>query len=731
MIQIYQSQQIEGVVVYGDDEAFNRYYLLPQTPRFRLDERGNPVFKLIKYRTPVDRPNGAKGGGFLIFDAEFVVDEAKVPKITDQLQSQVQAEAARRGIDSKPVEIGTISYTDGTTQLNFLNESDVMVAKVFNPGKPSLFGNNITPFSVELTPEGATLAEQALQGKGGIVQVVYDLTFIAKLPPMTIDAWFNSTEFYRFYQTIDIDWNLWSEDSYRESLTETMVKSQAINVVVDPGGITDTKIVDEVKQWAMKTLQSRIESDMVAQLTPVPDDQRNAPDGIENVTRDISKTSITSFSVHWSEKQAVNWTVHPGGTLPNITNLKAGDGSALKWEDYFVEVDLDDDFFKQVRVDVNINADFEHLPIHSVEVKLDYKGTPMPVVGDGPNGEVSFDKDTVGPAHFAAFVQDDDWGYTYSYQVNYTGAAKIFQSDPIDSDEGILTIGVDDVGILLVEVGVGDINWTEVASAQVHLSYADADAGVDAIEEAFVLDKDHTAHTMQKVIFSPFRKSYKYTVKYVMADGKEYQVAEQEGRAHNLFINDPFSGSKTVKVVGAADFTKIQNIFLDLSYDDDGNDYQQKKSVALNATTTFFDWAFPVIDEHIGSVTYSGTVLLADGTVHDIASTTTDASTIIVPKAPVSQLAVQIVTDLIDWTAVKLIKVSLAYADDANFASFSTEPVFSAAKKDSVTVPIPIYDATKNSYRYSVDYYLADGTRRSVPETESSSTTIILEVPAA
>ena len=70
--------------------------------------------------------------------------------------------------------------------------------KVFNPGKPSLFGNKITPFKVELTDLGATFFEQALQNKGGFVQVAYDLYGPVKLPPLKVTIWFNSTKFYEF-----------------------------------------------------------------------------------------------------------------------------------------------------------------------------------------------------------------------------------------------------------------------------------------------------------------------------------------------------------------------------------------------------------------------------------------------------------------------------------------------------------------------------------------------------
>src|SRR5205823_4836587 len=118
MLQIDKSFPLEGVTVYGDDENFNVFYLVPEQPRYRHYADGSLAFRFIRYRFPVDRPGGRKGGGFVLFDVEFVVDEAKKSKIRDQLAAQVTAEAQRRGIAPVPeVIFGTPTYTRGATQL--------------------------------------------------------------------------------------------------------------------------------------------------------------------------------------------------------------------------------------------------------------------------------------------------------------------------------------------------------------------------------------------------------------------------------------------------------------------------------------------------------------------------------------------------------------------------------------------------------------------------------------
>ena len=52
---------------------------MPDEPGFRTDPKTDkPVLNFIKYLMPVDRPDGSKGGGFLIFDSVFVIPPSQL-----------------------------------------------------------------------------------------------------------------------------------------------------------------------------------------------------------------------------------------------------------------------------------------------------------------------------------------------------------------------------------------------------------------------------------------------------------------------------------------------------------------------------------------------------------------------------------------------------------------------------------------------------------------------------
>ncbi len=195
MLQIDKVQVIDGVTVYGDDNNKAIFYIVPDVPRFRINDNLLPSFSFFKYRMPIDRVDGSKGGGFLVCDVELSLPPEKQEAVKQKLQAQINQQYANSTVEPPEVKIGNITYTRGAAKLNIENISEKFVESAFNPGKPSLYGRNLTPFTVELTDVGATFFEQALQNKGGFVQVSYDLYCPVKLPPIEARIWFSASKF--------------------------------------------------------------------------------------------------------------------------------------------------------------------------------------------------------------------------------------------------------------------------------------------------------------------------------------------------------------------------------------------------------------------------------------------------------------------------------------------------------------------------------------------------------
>jgi hypothetical protein len=733
MIRIDKQEQIPevpDVTVWSDDADSSLFYVLPSIPRFRL-QNGVPVFKLIKYRLPIEREDKKKGGGFCFFDTELAVSDDKMKKLKDILDDRARKQFAALHLPGTPPEakFGTLTYVRGTVGM-LMEKDGILIEKVMGAGKPSLYGNNVASFAVELTPEGTSVFEAAMQGQGAsMVSVVYQVYFWVKLPPLQATVWFNSSQFYSFYQKVDIDWDLWGDDSYREKQSEVFSESQSGGTQVDfdfvlPDPDQDKKLKDRIRDWAQRTLEDMVQKGMIESIAPVTDDKRKVPDGIEHLTRDISTTKCKSFNQTYRENNSVEWNLNPQGNLGTLTGLKDASGKALVWKDFSITIDADDPFFKTLNVVVQTNADFDRLKIFSIEVKIDY------TVGAFHQGkELRFSKpDDVG--QFATFIENNVWKYKYSYQVNFKGSAQAYQSPVIETDEKQLTINVDDTGVFIVDVAPGDLNFEQVTQAEVVLQYQDTANNVPLFEQQFSVTKDHSEVRVQKLILQPVRNPYRYKVKYFMKNGKEFAVDWVNGLSNRLFINDPFSETKTVGIRALGDLDKaVDTIFADFQYLDEANAYSQTTSVALSKSTPFIDWSFPVISATGGKVSYSGTIKYKNGTEENIPQTTAAKDTILIGPRIEDTLEVQVLPDLLDFSQVKLVKTSLKYEDAGNGISVQKDVIFHKGDA-AVTWSIPLKDKTKKQYQWKAQFFLTAGATKNTDWATTGEPTLVLEVPA-
>jgi hypothetical protein len=215
-----------------------------------------------------------------------------------------------------------------------------------------------------------------------------------------------------------------------------------------------------------------------------------------------------------------------------------------------------------------------------------------------------------------------------------------------------------------------------------------------------------------------------------MTDGREFEVTEKEQDAPQIYINDPFSAMKTVGLRAVGDLNaKIQSIMVDLVYKDAANNnFTQTKSMALSKATPFFDWTFPVIDENAGEVRYAGTIQYMDGTTRDIPETVAARSTIQLGDVVADRLEVMVVPDLIDFTAVKLVNVSLHYTDAANQVDERKDLIFKAGEQ-AKTWTVDLKNKAARDYKWSARFFMADGTRKELTDQPGQGETVILEVP--
>lgn len=724
MLKLDDIRLVEGMQVHGDSENDHTFYIMPQTPTFARMATGDLALRFVEYGQ-LREDGGKKFGGFVAFDVQLAVPAEKEQAIRAKLQEEVAAR--HQGRQAPTVVIAPIVWTGGTVDL-LLSENGVVVEKLKGPGSPSLVSLNVAAFMIELTELGTAIFKDTLSsGSASGVQVVYHLDYYAQLPEMTARGEWHAEEFYKFSQDINTEDRFWSEDAYTEILESSRWKNDIttteFNFVQDPNLKPEdqAKLESDITAAINQLLNEKVEKNLMEAIKEIDPDVKSLhkDQDIEDIKRVINKTQVSNVVVGWKSKKTIVTTNHPQGMLPSVTSLRDADGSPLVWEDYYSKISVDE-FLKTLQVSVQVNADFERLPIHSVEVKLRYP--------HGPNAktqEFSFTQaDQV--QKFEAFVHEGIRKYSWSYTVNYRNSSHTFQSEEIESDDTLLNVNVDDLGILALDIVDGDINFAQVPLARIEVSYD----GAAPVQSRFNMTAEEKEFTLREIIRSPRTNPVNYRINYRMSDGREILGPQKEEHGKVLSVDDPFTSVKTVgfRAVGNLQ-TEISTILLSATYRDDAHDYTQEQNVNLSGAQPFFDWSFPVIDEETGKVTYSGTVNLADGTVRDVPETIAERSVIQAGIVTADFLEVSIVPDLVDWNLVKMVNASLSYKDSANSVNERADFLFRSGDSSKVW-KIPLKDASKTDYESTVTYFLNDGTRKVTGPEPGTSLTVFLELPA-
>lgn len=727
MLKIDDLRTLQGFQVNGDDQSDHTFYIFPENPTFARMANGALALRFVEYGQ-LREDGGKKFGGFIAFDVELSVPADKQKAIVADLQKEVDDRYRRRNQPAPPVQIAPINYTDGTVSL-LLTEGGALIERIRGAGKPSLYGRNIASFMMELSELGTAIFKETLsKGSASAVQVVYNLNYFGRLPKMSAWGTWNASEFYSFFQDVNTEDNFWSEDSYTEVISSSRYKNDVTKTHFEFAQNPNLKPEDQAKLEAdvhaliEKQLAAAVQRNLLKEIADVDPNVKNLNEeqDIEDIRRTINKTQIANVRVEWSEEKAIITEKHPQGMLPTITSMVDGKGKALRWEDHYSKINVDE-FLKTLQVTMRVNADFETLPIHSVEVKIRYP--------HGPNAKVqefTFTKPD-DMLKFECFVHQGIRKFFYSYTVNYRNSSHQFQSKEVETDDTNLTIGVDDLGVLVLDIAPGDINFKQVGVARVVVRY---DGDAEPIEARFNMTEQSKEFSVRQILAGPRKNPVKLQTTYQTADGREIKGPEREQRARNAYIDDPFTAMKTVAFRAAGDLAnEIVSINLEAAYAD-GSGYTQKTMVTLSKAMSFFDWTFPVIDENAGEVTYSGSTTFADGTTRPIKEEKTKRSVIQVGSATVDFLDIAIVPDLLDWSKVKLVNVALAYEDKDHEVNERVELRFKSGDAEKKW-RVPLKDANRTGYGWVVTYFLADGTRKTVEgPADEKALSLFLELPA-
>jgi hypothetical protein len=651
--------EVPDATVWADDKDHAVFYALPDSPRLRM-RNGVPQVKLVKYTGDV----GEDKGGFVFFDADLALTEEESTKLVELWQARVDAEHARRGgRGSAPqARMGTFTYTRGNVGLLF-DDNSAIVSRVKTVGKPSLYGSNVMSCMLELDERQVAILDSCMRGQGTTgVTVLYDLYHWASMPPAEVKVTFHAERFEDYLRVTDVEDSWWFEDHYNDTIEHELNTRQIgkieVNVAPTPDAESDKKLKDMLRDWGFRMLNEAVAQQAANMLGLIPEEQKDAPqtfrdqlggDDLDDLRIEIEKQSFSDFEMSYTESGAVEWNLAPNGSLPGVETMKNSEGEFFKWDDFVQEV-RPDAFFDELHIYAKVNADFDRLPIHSVQINIEHDGEKLharPLVGEGDETSLPLIESPDDVLHFADFV-DGVEEYTYTYQVNFENESRSFTSAPATikaSDREPLVVNLDDTGVLSLDVVKGDIDFDTVALAEVVVRYEDD--GIGPFERRYFLESDtDEAQHFQEVIFSPRNKPFEFDVtKLRLQDGTEIPGAKGQTVGPTLHVDDIFTATRLVRVSGVGGLgDDIERIEVDLTYSEP-NGYRVRTAVTLDDRSPSAEWPVRVTALDAGEVSYEGRVFRTSGETKRIEQATAEGDSIIVGEAVELQMDVTVIPD--------------------------------------------------------------------------------------
>jgi|GEM_PF-6630445 len=641
---------LHGVMVYRDHANPNLFYYHSERPRISRTVLGTPELQLIKYRRDItDNPAfdstqaQSLGGGLFNFTVDLGVDASVLARVRGDLQRRAPGEVNLSPIPFKggSVRLSTTKTGEETgpaSGFSFFEE-------VLGASTPTLVGDNRSIFSVVLSQEGATLVEQALQSRLSPVGVIYELTALALRPAFQVKL---TAEYSRVYEHFESEMGLRTRvgriaaaveigEAY-EKLVEsghvhvdvleftddadhalrskaaldwfkTEITAQFFKAVLTPPSTAAGGAFTRLNGLftALQNGQAGAPpTPPLAATPPVASETAEPPKGlssgvltttqINQAARAMSSTSTdfvqTAFSLrHFRQEelrlqvfdfrlqQAVSWSFGAQGMLSTLTR-------GLDARKVVQVVDLDDEFFTRMRVDVSLASDLTKLGVAALTVNLEYPadraaGTP-PLHHDG----WVFRPGDTTTHQFQCWLNDaKNQAYRYQLEVvfapdsEWQGVTSGAKSPWLVSTARQLTINpLDGLGVMEVRV-LSSLQGKAVSQAQVELRYEVE--GSPPLAELFIIKPGDPSPTWKIRLSAATARTVKARVSYTLAEGRSIEGDWTETTDGIIVVPDPLPERLRVRVLPQLVAAELVEALLVLRYSDTARGYTVEEQLSF------------------------------------------------------------------------------------------------------------------------------------------------------
>lgn len=712
-----------------------------------------------------DDPTLPRGGGYMVFDSELKVKAEHQEEVVEELQRYVRDEWQRlKNLPNKAVRTLTLGATfndsigghwsqpghEGTprsspttstnTTLNMpgpasepppVEEPPVVIGeplwksgkvKMNAPTAPglvsgtigermaSLVGNNVAAFSLDLTPDGASFMEQTLAGPDGHgatdltpIQVEYNLTMLAKLPPARMYVKFNTASVYHAVQELFHEHTNCSDDYFTsENMMTSAISAGLVTVKIDTGGVTDEDIVQMLMQQATTTVQELLTA-RFAEKERAPLEEWADSDLAESSAevyrlKRVTDVDMTDFEQTTELATTMEYTIAPQGTL------QAFFGKVQDMKPFIRVVDTNDPFFKTLGLSARAFAKWDEDDVAFVELEVKYEQG-----GQTKAQTFTFTPESKEPQKWDPSLIDGKRDFQYRWRVGFEGRAAGEWSKWEKTTTRNLNVAVETPGKLQVEVSGVGLDFENVLDAVlVHLRYADTARGVSMAGQSVLITKERASGTWARQLFAPWDKPLEYKVEYLLKSGTTVNKdwTKTDGPTQNVLVTRPNIDVLDLTLIPAGRWTDVIQAVLSIRYAD--GDYQRDAQFNFKTPDEFKKWAVLLLNASKRKFEYKILATFKNGDTQETAwlSREGDQALPVAVEGP-PRLDVKVTGAVLDYASTPLVKVDLEYKDPQGTSDVQS---FSLQKPDDVaTWSVPVRKEGPRTYRYKTTYFPIEG----------------------
>lgn len=413
--------------------------------------------------------------------------------------------------------------------------------------------------------------------------------------------------------------------------------------------------------------------------------------------------------------QVVEW---PVGGQATLETFFAGQ-SAQEMKRHVV--DIREDHFQTLGVEVRAVVDFARSPVALVEVHLEY---PAGAVGGqgAPTNTFSFDASNPAPQRFDPAVVGGNRSYRYRYRLIYDDGRDTDYTAWETTTRRDLNIATVDPGKLALDVSAASLNWSLVAAVVVSLRYAHPGGGTP-LSRTFELTELVPVGRWEERLRTALEGDIEVSLTYTMKDDKVVEGEPQRIPASGnlLVVRPPQVDVLDVGLVPAGDWSEVVQAVVMLKYDAGGGIVFDKR-LRFTAIDQHAEWQVLLRDPSRRTFSYQVLVTYKNGDVETHPEVTATGDQQIAIKVGEPRHTITVLASLIDFQETPTVSVALDYHGATKVLTF-TKPGTDVFK------PPRLADGRRD-YTYQVSWYTRDGRRIDSGLERTDDEQLVLTRPA-